>query len=291
MKIVKMKGGLGNQLFQYAFALLLARESGEEVKLDMSTYQDLLEDPVRQPRILKFKTSLGLASRDEIRKICLFKHEGNMLSTSYKIKIAAEAVLNPKYFFERDRRHRDVSTIMQHKYFDGYWQSWRNVDAIWDECKTQLTPKSALHEETQAMIAKVSAQNSVFVGVRRGDYQSRAAHYGGFSQEYYSEAISIIKQRVQDPVFYVFSNDMDWVKKSLDFQGETVIYREQEDIIDDFDELLIMSKCKHAIIINSTYHWWGARLEDHEGKVVVAPKNWFFDQKPIDIVPNGWIRI
>ena len=291
MRIVKIKGGLGNQLFQYSFAYLLQKKTQEEVKIDMQTYRDLMEDSVRRPRLLEMNTTLGVASEKEIRDVCIFKHTGNMLKKSYKIGIAAEGVLNPKYYFERDRRYREIDGLLKFQYFDGYWQAWRYVDETWNELAGQFQPKHDLHPSTIKMIEEVSGVNSVFIGVRRGDYLGRESHFGSFGQDYYDQAIKIIKEKVPNPVFYVFSNDVPWVRNHLKFDDCNVIYREPQDVIDDFEDLLIMAACKHAIIINSTYHWWGARLKDYDGKIVVAPKQWFFDQKPIDIVPPAWIRV
>ena len=103
-------------------------------------------------------------------------------------------------------------------------------------------------------------------------------------------AINTVKT-VNNPVFYIFSNDIGWVKKNLDLDRYRVVYRENENIIDDFEELQLMASCKHSIIGNSTFHWWGAWLINNPDKIIVAPKRWFFDNKPIDIVPPTWIRI
>ena len=291
MKIVKIKGGLGNQLFQYSFARLLQQKTGDTVKLDMSAYNDTLDDPIRQPRLLKFNIPLEVAIDKEIRNKCLLKHKGHLLTTQYRLGIAAEALFNPKYYFEKDRRYRAIEKIKKFDYFDGYWQSWKHVDEVWNVLKKDLVPRNNLNFATINMIEKVSAQQSVFIGVRRGDYQEHSDHWGTFTQEYYSKAVNYICERIENPVFYVFSNDISWVKKNLVFDGKNVIYREPYDVIDDFDDLLIMANCKHSIIINSTFHWWGAQFNYYHGKIVVAPKKWFFDGKLIDIIPPKWKMI
>lgn len=289
MKIVKIKGGLGNQLFQYSFAKLIQKKTGDEVKLDLSEYENL-NDPVRSPRILKFNIDLPLATAGDRRKICKFDHSSKRGTFSYKAKIAAEAKLNKRYFFEKNRAYRDVDRLLRYDFFDGYWQSWRYVDDVWTDLKDQLTAKETLAADTNKEINQVRSENSVFVGIRRGDYlQVNPQHYGSFGQDYYKKAMEMVVELIPNPVFYIFSNDIAWVKKNMDFSSFTVRYRDK--VLDDFDEFLVMANCHHAIIPNSTYHWWGARINWNEDKVVLAPDKWFQDDKPIDIVPPYWKRV
>lgn len=290
MKIVKLKGGLGNQIFQYCFAKLIEQKTREEVKLDFSEY-DLINDPIRKPRILKFAIDLPSVDKSDLKKVCMIEHNGGRGKFSYRLKIAFEAKFNKKYYFEPNRAYKDVGEIINYSYFDGYWQSWRYVDSIWDDVKVHLIPRFEINENVKADIDEVTTKaNSVFVGIRRGDYlQTKPDHYGSFGMEYYRAAMEKMTEMVKNPIFYIFSNDIEWVKKNMDFNEFHVKYRDK--IYDDFDEFLVMSNCRNAIIPNSTYHWWGARLNYTQNKKVIAPKRWFQDDKPIDIVPNSWIRL
>ena len=291
MKIVKVKGGLGNQMFQYAFAKYLADYTKEEVKLDYTSFSQLSNDRIRKPRIKCFNLSLQEAIDKDIDDVCFFTHRQDSLSLKYKILIAIERSLNTNYFFENDRGYRQIENIAQNKYFDGYWQSWRYVEPCIDDLIKDFQPNYNIHDTTTQMIEKVSKENSVFVGVRKGDYDAEKTHYGSFGQEYYNQALSIIESQIENPTYYIFSNDISWTKHNLDFGSRSIIYREDVDIVNDFEELLIMASCKHSIIVNSTYHWWGARMKYSPEKIVVAPQKWFFDEKPIDIVPPYWITI
>ena len=291
MRIVKVKGGLGNQLFQYTFARLLEQLTGDKVKLDMQAYKSLLHDPIRRPRLLKFNIALLTADEDEIADKCLLKHSDKVFSYKYKFQIATEALFNHKYFFEKNRDYIKPASVLNYDYYDGYWQSWRYVDAVWEIVKKDLVPNYDIDITTKKMIEHVKGENSVFLGVRKGDYSSSVSHYGTFGNKYYQKAMNYVCEKIRNPVFYVFSNDIPWVKANINFSGRNVIYREPEGIVDDFEDLLIMAACKHSIIINSTYHWWGARLYDSPNKIVVAPEKWFFDNKPIDIVPPHWVRL
>ncbi|XCP84011.1 alpha-1,2-fucosyltransferase [Roseburia hominis] len=291
MKIVKLKGGLGNQMFQYAFACLLHEHTNDEVKIDTSYFQSTIADSIRQCRLLQYKLTLQEAAKEEIERLCLFRHTGNPMGTKYRYSIALEGVFNRNYYFEKNRAYVPVDDVKSYSYFDGYWQSWRNVDPIIEKLKNEFQPLNQLSNKTQTTLNKISTEQSVFIGIRRGDYSQRSGHFGSFGQDYFETAMKYIDERVEYPVYYIFSNDIEWVKNHIDFGKRSITFREKEDVVDDFEDLILMSYCKHSIIINSTYHWWGARLHEYDGKIVIAPQKWFFDKKPIDIVPNRWIRI
>ncbi|MFA5283682.1 MAG: alpha-1,2-fucosyltransferase [Bacilli bacterium] len=289
MKVIKLKGGLGNQMFQYAFAKALQKRTRDVVKIDDSYYKVLVGDNIRKVRIRRFNLSIPFASREDVRSLCKVPHESNPLSFIYKSGLILEKIINRSYYFERNRMFVDFDKLTKYKYFDGYWQSWRYVDSVRDELeKDFLIPKN-IDLRTQMMIERVASQNSVFIGVRKGDYGNNTKRFGCFDQEYYDKAMKIIADKIDNPIFYVFSNDIQWVKENMEFQKWNVVFR--EDYVDDFDELMIMANCKHAIIINSTYHWWGARLKETKDKMVIAPKKWFFDTDKIDILPPNWIKI
>ena len=157
--------------------------------------------------------------------------------------------------------------------------------------KEFLVPKCTISEKTLKEIKQCNNCNSVFMGVRKGDYTAEERHYGVFDQAYYDQAMSLIEKKVKNPVYYIFSNDIEWVKSNMNFGNHNIIFRTKNDIVSDFEELMLMASCKHSIIVNSTYHWWGARLNYYPGKLVIAPDKWFSDGKKIDIVPPSWLRI
>lgn len=291
MKIVKMKGGLGNQMFQYAYAKLLSKNANEEVKLDYSAYDALDEDSIRKPRIIRFNIELTAALQDELQSVCIFKHTGNSLSFRYKVMIFLENMLNKRYFLEKNRAYIEPKLIEHIKYYDGYWQSWKYVYEVLDELLTEFLPTESLSKKTMGFLENIKKQNAVFVGVRKGDYSLELEHYGVYDSTYYQHAMGEIEKRVDNPVFYIFSNDISWCKNNLDFNNHDIIYREPEDQTDDFEELMLMASCKHAIIVNSTYNWWGATLIKNPNKVICCPTKWFFNDVPIDIIPPAWLRI
>lgn len=291
MKVVKLKGGLGNQMFQYAFAKLLEKKTGDIIRLDYTSFQSLHKDTVRVPRIEKFSLSLLSATEEEINENCVLRHKGNSQSFFYRVGIFLENKLNRNYFLEPDRAYVLPEKIMSNNYFDGYWQSWRYVKEVADELKVDFKPNYILNRKSIMMQDSLQKQNSVFVGVRRGDYSKEKNHYGEFDLDYYKRAMLYIADRVSNPVFYFFSNDIDWCVTNIKFKEFNICIRESEQQFDDFEELMVMRACKHAIIGNSTYHWWGATLINNSKKIVCCPEKWWFDDKPIDIIPGNWIKI
>ncbi len=291
MKIVKLKGGLGNQMFQYSFGLLVEKRTRETVKLDYSAYYGLESDTVRVPRIEKFQIHLKKADDNDISSVCRFPHKGNSLSLGYKIGIYAEEKLNRKYFREPNRAYIDPSQLMEYEFFDGYWQSWRYVEEVKQEVLSEFKPNYLLNKKTRDTQIQMQTENPVFVGVRRGDYAAEKEHYGSFESGYYLQAMDYISQYVKNPVFYIFSNDIEWCKSNLNWGPYNVKFREQGLQTDDFEELMLMASCNHAIIVNSSYHWWGATLIQNPNKIICCPEKWWFDDKPIDIIPSEWIRI
>lgn len=294
MKIVKYKGGLGNQLFQYAFARLLELkyEVGDMLS-DFTYYENIANDNIRQARIQKLDIKYRPAEKSDLKSVCLLSHNTNPTKLFYKIKLFIEREINKDYYFEKDRSYIDPAKILDHKYFDGYWQSWRYLEEIEHHLRNEIRPLDQLSEKTLKTIDEISKRNAVFLGVRRGDYlanRKMSNHFGSFNQDYFDKAIEIIKKNVEDPVLFIFSNDIEWVKKNLVFDCDT-IYREKIDQVSDLEELFIMSSCKHAVIVNSTFYWWGAWLINNPNKVVIAPKNWFADGSPIEIVPEDWFKI
>jgi hypothetical protein len=156
--------------------------------------------------------------------------------------------------------------------------------------RKEISIKIKLNEDIINTKEKIANENSVFIGIRRGDYLSSKKmknHYGETDLNYYKKAIDYIKNKVKNPKFYIFSNEIEWIKRNVDIDGE-VIYR--DNYVSDSQELYLMSKCKHSIIGNSTFHWWGAWLNNNKGKIVIAPKRWFADNSPIEIIPDKWIK-
>ena len=293
IKVVKIKGGIGNQLFQYSFAKLLELNSQKTVKMDFSSCIGS-KNKTCENRLISFNISLDAANEEEMKKLCILSHKNASLGTlKYKIVAFFEKTFNKNCFFEKAGPYIELSKITDYAYFDGYWQSWKYPSQIKDTLYKELTLKNPLSQKTVNFIKKINNEQAVFVGIRRGDYTSKnnLKKFGSFSNDYYLEAMNIIKGKIINPVFYIFSNDIEWCKQNMNFGSFNVVFREREEQTSDLEELIIMSCFKHAIIMNSTFHWWGAFLIKNEDKIIIAPNEWFVDGTQIEIVPDEWIRL
>lgn len=283
MKIVKLKGGLGNQLFQYTFALYLSRLVDDDIKLDFSVYELENVYSKRKPDLLRYNIVFNMASNEEIRNFLYLDQYDNKFL--YKSRLAFNKLFNPKYFYEKRLELVNNEIINKYSYFEGYWQNWKYVDSVINEVKSTINIELSQH-----MLSKVKMMNdcnSVFVGIRRGDYVNTSS-YVQLTTQYYTNAMKLISERERETCFFIFSDDIDWVKKNCYFGKYNCKFMDCSD--DANEELVIMSKCKHAIISNSTFHWWAARLIASENSIIIAPQKWYSDQKAVvNIIPPDWI--
>ena len=183
---------------------------------------------------------------------------------------------------------------MKYLYFDGYWVNYRYFDCVKDELRHDFRPLNPMSDNAMRMIDRVQSCNAVFIGVRRGDYlKSRMNRkiFGTLDTDYYHRAIRYVADRVQAPKFFVFSNDIQWAIDNMGFQQWDTVFRRSEDVVEDFEELQIMASCKHAILGNSTFHWWGAQMINNESKLVISPKPWYPLEPDNEIVPPEWVQL
>jgi len=289
IKIVKFKGGLGNQLFQYSFSRYLQIHSGEKsVKIDFSWFEAL--NPASKLTIERLNVRFEKATSVDIKKLCGVKNPFKPKTLPYKLFVATESAFNPHYYFSKKNEFLSDKKITHYRFFDGYFQDWRYSSEIRNELLKEISPKADLPKKVTDIIELIKTQNAVFIGVRLGDYLNEQDRYGILDETYYNTAIAFIKDHVQNPIFYVFSNDVPKVKTSLAF-SVPVIFLADTVQLSDFDELMIMKNCHHAIIPRSTFHWWAAWLIQSENKIVVTPKPWFINGENIDIIPPEWHEI
>jgi hypothetical protein len=184
--------------------------------------------------------------------------------------------------------------LKDNSYLDGYFQSEKYFVEMKEILRDEFSLVDQLPKKYSLLDEKIKSINSVAIHVRRGDYLSNKDTlriHGVCSIDYYTNAINLIKERVSDPIFYIFSDDINWVKNNLDLpeNSEFIDGNENRPEID----LTLMMSCKHFIIANSSFSWWGAWLSSFESKVVIAPTPWFDDANYVaeDIYSKQWIRL
>lgn len=276
-------------MFQYAFGQMLKQDYGvEDIYFDLSYFK-------QWPHLLKAIRSMNVdmpcATEKMLKKVCLLKHDQLPHTLRHRIPVFIEWKLNPKYFCERGRDYTDPERVLKYEYLDGYWQSWRYLKNIKPNLLHDFSA-SSLSEQARRDVEFVKSKNCVCMGVRLSDYVAAGDHYYIPGAEYYIKAMKYMMSKQEDLMFYVFSDDIEKAKKLMTQAGVTsVIYREKEQVLPDCEELEVMKACKHAIIPNSTFHWWAAWLKDQPDSIIVCPDHWFGDGSKIDIIPPEWIKI
>ncbi|PWB67739.1 MAG: alpha-1,2-fucosyltransferase [Holophagae bacterium] len=308
MVIVRLKGGLGNQMFQYAAARALATARGVRLGLDLAAFK---ADQKRRFELDRFPISAAIASARAIfrlttrpqtrsqRILCraaraLTKVAGapphRELDLLKPLGVARRVHSEPHFQFDPH-----FQELPGHVYLDGYWQSERYFSAIADELRRELTVGAAAQAEVRDLEAAIRSAESVGVHVRRGDYvteERTAAYHGTCGADYYRAAAELVRDVAEQPHFFVFSDDPEWVRTNLAFLRPSTTIG-QADRTRPHDDMRLLSLCRHTIIANSSFSWWGAWLNDHPGKRVVAPARWFTDPSidTSDLIPPRWARI
>jgi len=293
MIIVDIKGGLGNQMFQYACGRalsLLAEARGEDstLKLDITGYgRTAGSETLRTYDLAAFNVQAGIASAREIARL---KHPSGLLSRAWRF--LDEKVLRRSYV----RFHPSVLDRVGDIYLDGYFQSEKYFKDFETEIRADFSLARPLGEKAKELLDKISRDPyAVSLHVRRGDYVSDKAtneHHGSCGIDYYERAVGEITARIGRASVYVFSDDIGWAKANMTFSCPVFFVSGQG--VSSVEEIVLMSACRHAVIANSTFSWWGAWLNRNPDKIVIAPKRWSTrhnDDWYADIVGSTWIRI
>ncbi len=287
MIILGLKGGIGNQLFQYAFGRHLALRNDCELQFDTEGLRRANEigNIYRDFALPAFNIPTIEASRADIVRL---KYPYGPLSKAWRL---FRGKVLKQYYIMYDER---LLTRRGEYYADGYYQSPRYFDAIRPTLLADLTLKNPLSSGAATIATRIAGATAVSLHVRRGDYATNPRviyEYGTCSVSYYRTAMKHIESAVSTPVtYFVFSDDIAWVKDNLPVGADTVYV--DDPTISDVESLTLMSLCTHNIIANSSFSWWGAWLNQHPEKMVVAPTPWF-EHQPTDpdLIPNDWIRI
>ena len=193
-------------------------------------------------------------------------------------------------------KYQDLSLILNKNniYLNGYWQSEKYFKNIESKIR-ELYKFPAINEENNLeLLEEIKELETVSIHIRRGDYIGHPELDGLAPIKYYENSIKYIKSKVKNPVFLIFSNDIEWCKENLQLNDEQVYYVDWNIKENSFRDMQLMSLCKHNIIPNSSFSWWGAWLNRNPRKIVIAPEKWFTDESKLpykDIVPEEWIKI
>jgi len=293
MIIIKLEGGLGNQMFQYALANIVAKKNETTILIDNTFFSQTQKKEGFTPRNFElsiFNNTYINASSSDIatfyKPSILEKFKSKLGFNSFKV-----------YYEKQFGFDNNLQSINSPVYLSGYFQSYKYF--IGHESfirKLFAFPFEKLDAVNRKMLLKINNSNSISVHIRRGDYVSDKItqnYHGNCSLSYYEEAISNIASKIDDITFFFFSDDLEWVKKQFKDLSYPKFFIDHNQNNDNWKDMFLMSSCNHNIIANSSFSWWAAWLNANIDKKVIAPKKWFSDaeKNANDLIPVEWIRL
>lgn len=286
MVISVLSGGLGNQLFQYAFGLRLAAQLQTELRLERHLLESKVIARLRQytPRTYEldtFRVEAPAASPMDTVS-CLSR----VALSDKTALLLRESTLTPNAINTLNNRVRNVVCL-------GYWQSEEYFRPATEQLRKHLVFRKNSAQSRSMADTILSCQNAAFVHIRRGDYVTNIhanQHHGLCDVSYYRRACEYVKERIPDVQFFVFSDDPDWAKRELGIHLQPARFIDHNRGADSWQDMYLMSLCRHAIVANSSFSWWGAWLNPVAERLVVAPGQWFVNQPVLSqqIIPPHW---
>ena len=289
---VILQGGLGNQMFQYAIGLSLALANGRRVLVDTSPVDT---DPQRSYELHACRPPPDRISSPTLWLLRILR---NTPVWSYAGRDRRRLYAGgPRLVRERSAVYDpSVSTLQGSLVLDGYWQSEEYFRVCRHSIEQTFDWTAAVQDDNHRNLAeRMAATPSVSVHVRRGDYandpRTRNCH-GTCEPDYYERAARVILQHVEDPLFFVFSDDPAWAQSHIRLPGRIEFVWHRAPVPPHVD-MWLMSRCRHAIIANSSYSWWAAWLAERPSACVVAPNQWYLDpaMRHVTPVPTRWHRV
>jgi hypothetical protein len=292
MIITKLWGGLGNQMFEYAFGRRLAIKNQTEFRLDDRGLAHENDTP-RRFSLGCFNIKAELATPTDIGKV-RGELPGKFLKKVQKYLDKKRIIPAKNSYREVELSLPELLDLKGNMYLEGFFQKEDYFKDVAEEIRKDFTLKESLANFNPALEEKIKNCESVAIHVRHGDYISNPEYsktHGALPLSYYQNAIDLIKTKIAKPSFFVFSDDKKWCEENL-VLGEQIFFAEGKK---DYEDLILMSYCKHQIVANSSFSWWGAWLNNNPEKIVIAPKQWFADEKwneqTVNLIPKEWIRI
>lgn len=313
---VELHGRLGNQLFQYATARALQEKTGQDILISLRTikgekdkeggsgWEDTLKYfNVKKYKIYTKKLPIMLYKSSLIQIALMFayyaaykpflkKNPYDFVGLKNK-QLKWAPLLNKYGVWWLKQGYYAFDNLYHGNYFlNGGFESPKFFEEIRPLLLKELTLKQKLNKRQNKIVDELEKFDSVCISIRKFALQDeeREKIYNVCNIEYFCKAITIMKKELNNPVFYVCSNDVEWVRKNMDFNNSQVIYENSVD--KPYIKLILMSKCKHFIISNSTFSWWAQYLGTYEEKKVIAPGHWYNNGFDSPLLQDGkWIYI
>ena len=279
-------------MFQYAAGRALSLDRGVPLCLDISGFSSYgLHQGFELQRI--FNCAAGIANESDMRDILGWQSSSHIRRLLLRKEMVSfrrkELVVEPQFNY-----WPGIKRVPNDCYLVGYWQSEKYFSEAASQIRADFTFRQSLEDQNEKLAQQINSVNAVSLHVRRGDYatnpQATATH-GLCTLDYYRHSIQYVAERVQQPNFFIFSDDIAWVQDNLNIphQCQYVDCNQGEK---SYNDMRLMSMCNHHIIANSSFSWWGAWLNPKRDKIVVAPKNWFANQTDAsDLLPQSWVKL
>lgn len=292
MIIVTLIGGLGNQLFQYAVARHLAEIHRSVLKLDISGFETY---KLHKYSLSPFNIQENFASLEEVVALTVRKQgiAERLINQAFR-KPPQPA---PTYIQEKEKFVFDpgILKLSDGVYLKGSWQNEKYFTGIEAVIRREFTVKSPLAGRNKELAEQIVSCESVSLHIRRGDYVSNSHTsqvHGVCDMDYYFCCVEHITKKAKNPHFFIFSDEPQWARDNLKLSYPTTLV-DHNKADKNYEDLRLMSHCRHHIIANSTFSWWGAWLSQNPEKIVLAPSRWIkskkYDSK--DLIPEKWLKI
>ena len=293
MVIVRLNGGLGNQMFEYAMARTVAHRRHTSVRLD---FRVLEADRQRCYGLDAWNVNAQPASRFELFRVQL------AMRVHRAMRPSAPYYERPIVYEKSHRFDGDALKARRDCLLAGYWQSEKYFNEIESTIRAEFTLRAKPAAKTEMIADAIRYQsNSVFLHVRRGDLVAdpvTSRLHGSCSLAYYQDAVSHVARSVDRPHFFVFSDEPEWVRENIGLPFPMTIVDHNRvgnsrSPGSEHEDLWLMTLCRHGILSNSSFSWWGAWLNPVRERVVIAPKQWVneLDLDLRDLIPEAWIRM
>ena len=292
MIIIRLKGGMGNQMFQYALGRNLAKKLNTELRFDLSSlldrsrgkdfvYRDFDLDIFQLQA--QFVTSPAL-----LRNIYRFKSSGITKLVRGRINRGRRHVKEKNFHFQAAFLEQAVDESI----YEGWFQSYRYFEGIEEEVRKAFSFRKLVLPESMALLEQIQSTNSICLNVRRTDFL-KVDNLNTTNLAYFEKAAAYVTERVNQAHFFVFSDDIEWCRNNIRLDHPVHIVDHSHKGYKFGNYLQLMKACRHFIIPNSSFAWWASWLNQNPDKIVVAPKNWFKDPDidTTNVTPPGWLRL
>jgi hypothetical protein len=296
MIITNLIGGLGNQLFQFAAGFALAQRHGTELRVSVDQFdgyalhqgyefERVFAASVQPASSKELASALGVMRSASSRRVMSYLARKQWLKPDF---LGGRALFeaSPNYWSGWEQAGAGV-------YLHGYWQSERYFSGVTPQLRAALRFRAPPSGENAHWIDRIQACPAVAVHVRRGDYATAKNRglYAHCTPDYYRAAISQVLATEPDAEFFVFSDEPTWAKQMLSRPGVTMHVVEHNRGPESYNDMRLMSCCRHFIIANSTFSWWGAWLGEKLGSMVIGPPSWFnAPGRSVDVLPARWLQ-